>query len=87
MAESERNGAVVGAVQVADTDELMLITSGGILVRTRANEVSILGRNTQGVRMIKLDKGEKLVGIDRIVKIDGEDEEQGEESSEPATEE
>jgi DNA gyrase subunit A len=72
---------------VADTDELMLITSGGILVRTRANEVSILGRNTQGVRMIKLDKGEKLVGIDRIVKIDGEDEEQGEESSEPATEE
>jgi len=87
MAESERNGAVVGAVQVADTDELMLITSGGILVRTRANEVSILGRNTQGVRMIKLDKGEKLVGIDRIVKIDGEDEEEGEESSEPATEE
>jgi DNA gyrase subunit A len=86
MAESERNGAVVGSVQVADTDELMLITSGGILVRTRANEVSVLGRNTQGVRMIKLDKGEKLVGIDRIVKIDGEDEE-GEESSESENEE
>jgi len=73
MAESERNGAVVGAVQVLNTDELMLITSGGILVRTRVNEVSILGRNTQGVRMIKLDKGEKLVGLDRIETMDDEE--------------
>ena len=82
MAESERNGAVVGAVQVEDTDELMLITSGGVLVRTRVNEVSILGRNTQGVKMINLDKGEKLVGIDRIVKMEGDDEEDGEDSNE-----
>jgi DNA gyrase subunit A len=73
MAESERNGAVVGSIQVHDTDELMLITSGGILVRTRVNEVSILGRNTQGVRMIKLDKGEKLVGVDRIEAMDEEE--------------
>jgi DNA gyrase subunit A len=73
MAESERNGAVVGSVQVLDTDELMLITSGGILVRTRVNEVSILGRNTQGVRMIRLDKGEKLVGLDRIETMDDEE--------------
>jgi len=73
MAESERNGAVVGAVQVLDTDELMLITNGGILVRTRVNEVSVLGRNTQGVRMIRLDKGEKLVGLDRIETMDDEE--------------
>jgi DNA gyrase subunit A len=80
MAESKRNGAVVGSIQVRDTDELMLITSGGILVRTRVNEVSVLGRNTQGVRMIKLDKGEKLVGVDRIEAIE-EDEGEGAESA------
>jgi DNA gyrase subunit A len=78
MAESERNGAVVGSVQVRDTDELMLITSGGILVRTRVNEVSVLGRNTQGVRMIRLDKGEKLVGLDRIETMDDEEGEEPE---------
>jgi DNA gyrase subunit A len=80
MAESERNGAVVGSIQVHDTDELMLITSGGILVRTRVNEVSVLGRNTQGVRMIKLDKGEKLVGVDRIEAME-EDEGEGPEAA------
>ncbi|QWF69435.1 DNA gyrase subunit A [Methylomonas paludis] len=63
---SERNGAVVGAVLVNDNDEIMLITNGGILVRTRVNEISIVGRNTQGVTVIRLDKGEKVVGVDRI---------------------
>ncbi len=75
---SERNGAVVGAVLVNDTDEIMLITDGGTLVRTRVNEISVVGRNTQGVTVIRLDKGEKVVGVDRIDGLgdeDGDDEE------------
>ncbi|KAF3981732.1 MAG: DNA gyrase subunit A [Methylococcales symbiont of Hymedesmia sp. n. MRB-2018] len=63
---SKRNGAVVGATLVNDTDEIMIITSGGILVRTKVNEISVVGRNTQGVRVIRLDKKEKVVGVDRI---------------------
>ncbi len=75
---SERNGAVVGAVLVNDTDEIMLITDGGILVRTRVNEISVVGRNTQGVTVIRLDKGERVVGVDRIDGLgdeEGDDEE------------
>lgn len=66
MQTSERNGNVVGAVLVSDNDEIMLITSGGVLVRTRVNEISIVGRNTQGVKVIRLDATEKLVGVDKI---------------------
>ena len=75
---SERNGAVVGAVLVNDTDEIMLITDGGTLVRTRVNEISVVGRNTQGVTVIRLDKGERVVGVDRIDGLgdeEGDDEE------------
>ena len=72
---TERNGAVVGAVQVADDDEIMLITDGGTLVRTRVAEVSILSRNTQGVKLIGLSKGEKLVGLERVAE---QEEEEGE---------
>ena len=64
---SERNGAVVGAELVEENDELMLITDGGKLVRTRVNEVSVLGRNTQGVTLIRLSAGEHLVGLERII--------------------
>ena len=64
---NERNGDVIGAVPVNDDDEIMLITDGGTLVRTRVSEISVLGRNTQGVRLIGLSKGEKLAGIERIV--------------------
>jgi DNA gyrase subunit A len=72
---SERNGQVIGAVPADDTDEVMLISSGGVLVRTRVKEISIMGRNTQGVRLISLAEEESLVGIERIVedKGDGED--------------
>ncbi|HEC18462.1 MAG TPA: DNA gyrase subunit A [Gammaproteobacteria bacterium] len=69
----ERNGAVVGAVLVSDDDEIMLITNGGTLVRTRVAEISVLGRNTQGVRLIKLSNGEKLVGIERVAETEGDD--------------
>ena len=64
---SRRNGAVIGAELVEETDEFMLITDGGKLVRTRVNEVSVLGRNTQGVKLISLSAGERLVGLERIV--------------------
>jgi DNA gyrase subunit A len=67
---SERNGLLVSAVQVFDGDELMLISDQGTLVRTRTEEVSIVGRNTQGVRLIKLGDDEKLVAVERIAEAD-----------------
>ncbi|MEM9759045.1 MAG: DNA gyrase C-terminal beta-propeller domain-containing protein, partial [Pseudomonadota bacterium] len=66
MATSERNGKLVGALQVFSGDELMLISSQGTLVRTAADEVSQLGRNTQGVRIIRTKAGETLVRVERI---------------------
>ena len=67
---SERNGAVVGAVQVGVDDDVMLITNKGILVRTPVEGISTVGRNTQGVGLIRLNKGEALVGLERIVDIE-----------------
>jgi len=67
---SERNGKVVGATQVLDGDELMLITNGGTLVRTRATEVSMVGRNTQGVRLIRTGEDEQVVGLQRIDEVE-----------------
>ncbi len=63
---SERNGNQIGAVRVSNDDEIMLITDGGTLVRTRVADVSQMSRDTQGVKMISLTKGEKLIGIERI---------------------
>lgn len=71
---SERNGAVVGAVQVDDGEEIMMISSGGVLVRTRVSEVSVLARNTQGVTLIRLGDDEKLVGVERVEESEPEDE-------------
>lgn len=70
---SARNGALVGAVLVNEHDEIMLITDGGILVRTPVDGISVVGRNTQGVRIIRLDKGEKVIGVDRIEGLAGEE--------------
>ena len=67
MSTSARNGSLVGAVQVWDTDEMMLISNQGTAVRTRVEEVSLLGRNTQGVRVIRTRDGEELVSVSRIV--------------------
>ncbi|MDT8311434.1 MAG: DNA gyrase subunit A, partial [Methylophaga sp.] len=64
---SARNGQVVGAVQVDDEDQIMLITNGGTLVRTPVKHVSLVGRNTQGVKLINLTKDEKLVGLERVI--------------------
>ena len=66
---SERNGQVVGAVQVSQTDEMMLISDRGTLVRTRVSEVSRVGRNTQGVTLIRTLEGEHVVGLQRIDEV------------------
>ncbi|RUO73836.1 DNA topoisomerase (ATP-hydrolyzing) subunit A [Pseudidiomarina sediminum] len=67
---SERNGAVVGAMEVLDNNQIMLISNKGTLVRTRVNEVSTVGRNTQGVRLIRTADDEQVVGLQRIDEID-----------------
>ncbi|MDH5232616.1 MAG: DNA gyrase subunit A, partial [Gammaproteobacteria bacterium] len=76
---TDRNGAVVAAGLVTEGDEMMLISDGGTLVRTRVDEVSVVGRNTQGVRLINLDQGERLSGVERI--CEPEDMNGGDESS------
>jgi DNA gyrase subunit A len=70
---SDRNGAQIGAVRVHEDDEAMLITDGGTLVRIRVADVSKMGRDTQGVTMIRLSKKEKLIGIERVEALDDED--------------
>ncbi|MCG3201580.1 MAG: DNA gyrase subunit A [Gammaproteobacteria bacterium] len=75
---TERNGEVVGAVAVAAEDEVMLISQGGTLVRTPAAGISEMGRNTQGVRLINLDDGEHLIGVERIIEAGGEENGNGE---------
>lgn len=66
MKASARNGSIVGAMQVYEGDEMILISDQGTLVRIRTEEVSVLGRNTQGVRLINLSSGEHLVGLERV---------------------
>jgi DNA gyrase subunit A len=73
IAVSERNGLVVAAKLVNDEDEIMLITTGGVLIRTRVKEIRELGRATQGVTLINLGEGEKLSGIEKIVETDDDD--------------
>jgi len=73
MVTNERNGRLVGAVQVQSGEEIMLISDQGTLVRTRVDEVSSLGRNTQGVTLIKLGKNEHLVGLERVQEPSEED--------------
>ncbi|HAT6355624.1 TPA: DNA gyrase subunit A [Legionella pneumophila] len=77
---TERNGKVVRSLQVTDNDEAMLITDKGTLVRFKVNELSVIGRNTQGVRLINVSSGETVVGMQKIVDL-GEELEEAEDSS------
>ena len=72
---TDRNGRTVGAIPVAEDDEVMLIASNGTLVRTPVADISVMGRNTQGVRLIRIEEGHRLVGLARIEAIedDGDD--------------
>ncbi|MBP6035465.1 MAG: DNA gyrase subunit A [Azonexus sp.] len=72
IAASARNGNIVGAKLVGDEDEIMLITTGGVLIRTRVAEIRELGRATQGVTLIALDQGEKLAGLEKVVETEGD---------------
>jgi DNA gyrase subunit A len=89
MQASERNGDIVGAVQVLEGDELMMISDQGTMVRTRTDEISVLGRNTQGVRVIRLKEGEKVVGVERIAEtaavVGAEDDSDGDSETETDT--
>ena len=67
---SERNGKVVTARLVKQLDEIMLITTGGVLIRTRVKEVRKMARATQGVKLINLDEGEKLAGLEIVIETD-----------------
>jgi DNA gyrase subunit A len=70
---TERNGKLVGAVLVGDEDEIMLISTGGVLIRTRVNQIREQGRSTQGVRLIDLDEGTKLSSIERVAEKEEEE--------------
>ena len=72
IATSERNGRVVAATLVHESDEIMLITTGGVLIRTRVSEIRSMGRATQGVTLIALDAGTTLSGLQRVVETDAE---------------
>ncbi|NUT16992.1 MAG: DNA gyrase subunit A [Cupriavidus sp.] len=81
---SERNGRVVAAALVSPEDEIMLITTGGVLIRTRVAEIREMGRATQGVTLINVDEGTKLSGLQRIVESDADNGGNGEEPDEAA---
>jgi len=70
---TERNGAMIGALQVTADDEIMLMSQAGVLVRTPVSNISIVGRNTQGVRLIRLEEGDRLSGLERIDGLARED--------------
>ncbi len=76
MVINERNGQLVGAIQVQDGEEIMLISDQGTLVRTRVDELRVMGRNTQGVILIKLASDETLVGLERVQEPSGVDEDE-----------
>lgn len=75
---SARNGKSIGAIQVEENDEIMMISNGGTLVRTRVDEISRTGRNTQGVTLIRLGEEEMLVGLEKIESLDETEESAGE---------
>jgi len=73
LALSERNGEMVGAIQLTLADDVMLISQGGTLVRAPVAQVSVLGRNTQGVRLMRIEDGDRLVGVARVPELNGGD--------------
>ena len=73
IAISERNGKAIAAKLVSEDDEIMLITTGGVLIRTRVKEIRDMGRAAQGVTLINLGEGEKLSGLEKIVETESED--------------
>ena len=81
---STRNGKAIGALQVVDDDEIMMITNGGKIIRTNMQNVRVIGRNTQGVNLFRLAKGEKVVGMDRMAEPSEDEDEESNEADTPA---
>jgi DNA gyrase subunit A len=72
---TDRNGRVIGAVQVRDEDEVMLVTTSGVLIRMKVKDISVIGRNTQGVRLITLDDAdEKVAAISHVPEVKDDEE-------------
>ena len=82
MVVNERNGALIASFPIEDTDQLMLVTDGGQLIRCPVKDVRIAGRNTQGVRVFKTDSTEKVVSVERI-RDDGTGDAEGEAGAVP----
>ena len=80
IANSERNGSAIAACLVQDEDQIMLITTNGVMIRTRVSEMREMGRNTQGVKIISLGDGEKLVGMEKVISDSDDDNENAENS-------
>jgi DNA gyrase subunit A len=72
MKTTEKTGRVIGVRMVTDEDQLMLVTSGGKVIRLRAHEIRVIGRNTQGVRLIDLEEGERLAAVARVAEREEE---------------
>ena len=70
---SERNGMVVDILQVCDNDDLMIMTSGGKIVRFNVNELGVISRHTQGVKLINVDEGEKVISVCKVIQFEGEE--------------
>jgi DNA gyrase subunit A len=81
MKTTDKTGYVIGVQQVTEEDQLMLVTNGGKIIRLRIKDIRVIGRNTQGVRLIDLDEGERVVSLARLAEKEDEDEsgEEGEE--------
>jgi len=70
---TDRNGKVIGMLAVTDADDLIMISEGGIVVRIAVKDIRSMGRATQGVRFIRLEEGDKLVSVARVIKEEGDD--------------
>ena len=85
---TERNGKLVGVQQITDQDEIMLITDSGKIIRLRGEEISVIGRNTQGVKLIETESGERVMAVARLAEHEEEpDNEETEEAQEKPEEE
>ena len=84
MKATERTGAVIGVQQVTDEDNLMLVTSTGKIIRLRVADIRVIGRNTQGVRLIDIEEGERVVSLARLAEQEDEEEPNAGSDPEPA---
>ncbi len=82
MKTTEKTGRVIGVHQVTDDDQLMMVTNNGKIIRLRVKDISTIGRNTQGVRLIEMEDGERVVAVARLAEKDDEDEVEGQEQEE-----